>query len=116
MMPRISFPSPVSGLGHFNQALMGHSCQAPKRAVVAGHFQRQNRQKCGRFISALTLKISVKHLHRYFSELQFRRITRNTLACAALIIGSPLPYAKLIESIDEQPNARPEAKLGGEVL
>jgi hypothetical protein len=86
------------------------------RAVVAGHFQRQNRQKCGRFISALTLKISVKHLHRYFSELQFRRITRNTLACAALIIGSPLPYAKLIESIDEQPNARPEAKLGGEVF
>ena len=30
MMPRISFPSPVPGLGHFNQALMGHSCQAPK--------------------------------------------------------------------------------------
>jgi transposase len=24
------FPSPVPGLGHFNQALMGHSCQAPK--------------------------------------------------------------------------------------
>ena len=31
MMPRISFPSPVPGLGHFNQALMGHSCQAPKQ-------------------------------------------------------------------------------------
>jgi hypothetical protein len=30
MMPRISFPSPVPGLGHLNQALMGHSCQAPK--------------------------------------------------------------------------------------
>jgi hypothetical protein len=28
---RIFFASPVPGLGHFNQALMGHSCQAPKR-------------------------------------------------------------------------------------
>jgi hypothetical protein len=30
MTPRISLPGPVPGLGHFNQALMGHSCQAPK--------------------------------------------------------------------------------------
>jgi hypothetical protein len=28
------FPSPVPGLGHFNQALMGHSCQAPKRTLL----------------------------------------------------------------------------------
>ena len=33
MMPRISVPSPVPGLGHFNHALMGHSCQAPKLRV-----------------------------------------------------------------------------------
>ena len=28
MAPDLSVPSPVPGLGHFNQALLGHSCQA----------------------------------------------------------------------------------------
>ena len=32
--PYISFPSPVPGLGHLNQALMGHSCQAPKASQL----------------------------------------------------------------------------------
>jgi hypothetical protein len=34
------FPSPVPGLGHFNQALMGHSCQAPKLFLYCCSFLR----------------------------------------------------------------------------
>jgi hypothetical protein len=33
---------------------------------------------------------------------------------AALVIGSAIPYAKLIESIDERPDNGPEMELDGE--
>jgi hypothetical protein len=64
-------------------------------------------------------QISVKHLHRYLSEFQFRWNNRDsaeifTYVVAALVIGTALPYAKLIESIDEQPNMGPEVSLDGE--
>jgi hypothetical protein len=47
-------------------------------------------------------QISVKHLHRYLSEFQFKWNHRKTqdifaLVIAALVIGSALPYEKLIE-------------------
>lgn len=66
-------------------------------------------------------QISVKHLHRYLSEFQFRWNNRKNreifaLVIAALVIGSALPYAELIKSIDEQPEAGPEAELDGEVF
>jgi len=55
---------------------------------------------------------SVKHLHRYVSELQFRWNNRKAqdiflLVIAALVIGAALPYKELIASIDEEPNAVP---------
>jgi len=61
-------------------------------------------------------QISVKHLHRYLSEFQFRWNNREAkeifaLVIAALVIGSALPYAKLIESVDEHPDAGPEVSL-----
>src|SRR5258708_5768720 len=63
-------------------------------------------------------QISIKHLHRYLSEFQFRWNNRETenmfvLVVAALVIGSALTYKKLIEplpgegaaelAIDEEP-------------
>jgi transposase-like protein len=49
-------------------------------------------------------QISIKHLHRYLSEFQFRWNNRETekifvLVIAALVIGSALPYKKLIEAL-----------------
>jgi transposase-like protein len=47
-------------------------------------------------------KVSIKHLHRYLSEFQFRWNNREAqdmfpLVIAALVIGVALPYAELIE-------------------
>ena len=36
------------------------------------------------------------------------------LVIAALVIGTSLPYAELIKSVDEQPNAGPTVELDGE--
>ena len=55
-------------------------------------------------------QISIKHLHRYPSEFQFRWNNREAqdmfpLVIAALVMGIAMPYAKLIEkaSAPEQP-------------
>lgn len=64
-------------------------------------------------------QVSIKHLHRYLSETQFKWNNREsqdlfTLVIAALVIGSALPYAKLIEPDDEEPNSGLEATLDDE--
>lgn len=51
------------------------------------------------------LQISVKHLHRYRSEFQFKWNHRKAqdiflLVIAALVIGSALPYAELIGALE----------------
>ncbi|MGD0669326.1 MAG: IS1595 family transposase [Bryobacteraceae bacterium] len=51
-------------------------------------------------------QISVKHLHRYLSEFQFRWNNRESqdifaLVVAALVIGIALPYAELTKSAEE---------------
>jgi hypothetical protein len=48
-------------------------------------------------------QVSIKHLHRYLSEFQFRWNNREAesmfmLVVAALVIGRALPYAELIEN------------------
>jgi hypothetical protein len=48
-------------------------------------------------------QVSIKHLHRYLSEFQFRWNNRKAqeifvLVMAALVIGSSLPYKELIEA------------------
>ncbi len=48
-------------------------------------------------------QISIKHLHRYLSEFQFRWNNRESqdmfvLVIAALMIGTALPYAELISA------------------
>jgi len=50
-------------------------------------------------------QVSIKHLHRYLSEFQFRWNNREaqsmfTLVMAALVIGTALPYAQLIGKLD----------------
>jgi transposase-like protein len=74
----------------------------PKRGVIGSFHQ-----------------ISVKHLHRYLSEFQFRWNNRQhqeifMLVVAALVIGSSLPYAELIKSIDEPPNSESQVESDGE--
>ena len=64
-------------------------------------------------------QISVKHLHRYLSEFQFRWNNRKApeifmLVIAALVIGSALPYKELIAPVAETQNAGPEVELDGE--
>jgi hypothetical protein len=64
-------------------------------------------------------QISVKHLHRYLSEFQFRWNNRKAqsiflLVIAALVIGEALPYKKLIASIDETPDLGPDLELDGD--
>jgi transposase-like protein len=64
-------------------------------------------------------QVSIKHLHRYLSEAQFKWNHREaeemfTLVIVALVIGSAMPYAKLIQSVDEVPDAGPEVELDGE--
>jgi transposase-like protein len=50
-------------------------------------------------------QVSIKHLHRYLSEFQFRWNNREAesmfmLVVAALVIGTALPYADLIGKLD----------------
>jgi hypothetical protein len=64
-------------------------------------------------------QVSIKHLHRYLSEAQFKWNNRDaqemfTPVIVALVIGSAMPYAKLIQSVDEVPDAGPEVELDGE--
>jgi transposase-like protein len=64
-------------------------------------------------------QISVKHLHRYLSEFQFKWNNRKSqdifaLVVAALVIGAALPYEKLIEPLDGERDTGPEAELDGE--
>jgi len=64
-------------------------------------------------------QISIKHLHRYLSEFQFRWNHREdeqifVLVIMALVIGSARPYKALIEPDDEQPSAGPEVETVGE--
>jgi DNA-directed RNA polymerase subunit RPC12/RpoP len=66
-------------------------------------------------------QISVKHLNRYLSEFQFKWNHRKAqdifvLVIAALVIGSSLPYAKLIEPLECEGNKRPEVSLGDEAF
>ena len=61
----------------------------------------------------------MKHLHHYLSEFQFGWNNRETqriflLVIAALVIGTALPYAKLIESVDGQPNTEPRVSADEE--
>jgi transposase-like protein len=73
-----------------------------KRGVIGTHHQ-----------------ISVKHLHRYLSEFQFKWNHRKAqdiflLVIAALVIGSSLPYVKLIEPLEGERDSGPEVELDGE--
>jgi hypothetical protein len=57
----------------------------------------------------------VKHLHRYLSEFQFKWNHRKAqdifvLVIMALVIGSSLPYAKLIEPLEGEAK-EPEASF-----
>src|ERR1039457_5503353 len=57
-------------------------------------------------------QISIKHLHRYLSEFQFRWNNRETenmfvMVVAALVIGSVLTYKKLIEPLPGEGAAEP---------
>jgi transposase-like protein len=66
-------------------------------------------------------QISVKHLHRYLSEFQFRWNNRQhqeifTLVIAALVIGSALPYAQLIAPLPGEEAKGPEVELDGEAF
>ena len=66
-------------------------------------------------------QISVKHLHRYLSEFQFRWNNRKhqeifMLVIAALVIGSALPYAKLIEPLEGERDNGQEVELDGEAF
>jgi hypothetical protein len=64
-------------------------------------------------------QISVKHLHRYLSEFQFKWNHRKAqdifvLVIMALVIGSSLPYAKLIEPLEGETDKGREVELGRE--
>lgn len=64
-------------------------------------------------------QVSIKHLHRYLSEFQFRWNRRKDqeifmLVIAALVIGSALPYAKLIQPLEGERHNGPEVELDGE--
>jgi DNA-directed RNA polymerase subunit RPC12/RpoP/transposase-like protein len=64
-------------------------------------------------------QVSIKHLHRYLSEFQFRWNNREAqdifmLVIAALVIGSAMPYKTLIASVDEKTDKGPKAELNGE--
>src|SRR4051794_17893906 len=59
-------------------------------------------------------QISVKHLSRYLVEFQFKWNHRKAqdifvLVIAALVIGSALPYAQLIEALEGEKGNEPEA-------
>jgi transposase-like protein len=66
-------------------------------------------------------KVSVKHLQRYLAEFTYRfnnREEENLWApvIAALLIGSTLPYAKLIEPLEGERGNGPEVTLEDEPL
>ena len=66
-------------------------------------------------------QISVKHLHRYLSEFQFRWNNRQAqdifaLVIAALVIGSAMPYKALIEPLEGETDNGPEVELDGEAF
>jgi hypothetical protein len=66
-------------------------------------------------------QISVKHLHRYLSEFQFRWNNRESqdifaLVMAALVIGIALPYAELIKALESEQGNGPEATLEDELF
>jgi transposase-like protein len=62
-------------------------------------------------------QVSIKHLHRYLSEFQFRWNNRESqdifvLVIAALVLGSAMPYKKLIEALPGE--TAPEVALNEE--
>jgi DNA-directed RNA polymerase subunit RPC12/RpoP/transposase-like protein len=64
-------------------------------------------------------QISIKHLHRYLSEFQFRWNNREAqeifmLVIAALVIGSAMPYKKLIEPLPGEEATGPDVELDEE--
>jgi transposase-like protein len=64
-------------------------------------------------------QISIKHLHRYLSEFQFRWNNREAqkiflLVIAALVIGTSLPYKMLIEPLEGEKDNGPPVELDGE--
>ena len=64
-------------------------------------------------------QISVKHLHRYLSEFQFRWNHRNAqeiymLVIAALVIGTAMPYKELIAIQEREQDNGPEVTLDDE--
>jgi DNA-directed RNA polymerase subunit RPC12/RpoP len=64
-------------------------------------------------------QISVKHLHRYLSEFQFKWNHRKAqdifvLVVCALVIGQALPYTELIQPIEGETENGPEVELEGE--
>jgi len=66
-------------------------------------------------------QISVKHLHRYLSEPQFRWNHRKaqeifTLVIAALMIGTAFPDKELIAVQEKEQDNGPEVTLDGEAF
>jgi transposase-like protein len=64
-------------------------------------------------------RISVKHLHRYLSEFQFKWNHRKhenmfLLVVCALVIGSRLKYDDLIAAAEQEPDFGPESGSDGE--
>jgi hypothetical protein len=64
-------------------------------------------------------QVSIKHLHRYLSEFQFRWNNREaqnifTLVIAALVIGSAMPYKVLTEPLEGETDNGPEVSLDEE--
>src|SRR5438876_6762554 len=64
-------------------------------------------------------QISIKHLHRYLSEFQFKWNHRNAenifvLVIAALVIGLRLRYSDLIAVAEQEQDRGPEVELDGE--
>jgi hypothetical protein len=64
-------------------------------------------------------QISIKHLHHYLSEFQFRWNHRENehiwvLVIATLVIGSALPYKQLIAIVEQEPGDGTAATLDGE--
>jgi hypothetical protein len=63
-------------------------------------------------------QVSIKHLHRYLSEFQFKWNHRKAqdifvLVIAALVIGQALPYAELIQPLEGETDNGPECELDG---
>jgi transposase-like protein len=63
-------------------------------------------------------QVSIKHLNRYLSEFQFKWNHRKSqdifvLVIAALVIGSALPYAELIQPLEGETGCGPECELDG---